>query len=259
MFVPTGRNPAVPTAGNSSEPCDSQVADPILCLLKPESLCLSALPQLSIPKQMAGTKVDVSNSFNRVKMSVENLNFYYGKFKALHGVSIPFQTNEITALIGPSGCGKSTLLRTLNRLNETVRNARQEGRILLDGQDISNMDVTNLRRRVGMVFQRPNPFPKSVFENVAYGPKIHGMAGGNMLRDLVEKSLRSAALWDEVRDRLHESAYALSGGQQQRLCVARALAVAPDILLLDEPCSALHSIATSRIEDLLLLLKSQCR
>jgi phosphate transport system ATP-binding protein len=193
-----------------------------------------------------------------VKMHADHVNFFYGTYQALHDISLQFLTNKVTALIGPSGCGKSTFLRSLNRINDTLRNTRLEGRIVLDGEDILDMDVTSLRRRVGMVFQRPNPFPKSIFENIAYGPKVNGLVKRSGLHELVEKSLQRAALWNEVKDKLHESAYALSGGQQQRLCIARALAVDPEVLLLDEPCSALDPIATSKIEDLLFTLKSSC-
>jgi phosphate transport system ATP-binding protein len=193
-----------------------------------------------------------------LKMRAANINFYYGKFQALHDVSLEFVSNRVTALIGPSGCGKSTFLRNLNRINETLRDTRIEGEITLDGEDILAQDVTEIRRRVGMVFQRPNPFPKSIFDNVIYGPRINGMLKGTSAADIVEKSLRRAALWDEVKDKLNESAYALSGGQQQRLCIARALAVNPEVLLLDEPCSALDPIATAKIEDLLVGLKEQC-
>jgi phosphate transport system ATP-binding protein len=192
------------------------------------------------------------------KLRASNINFYYGSFQALHDISIDMQENQITALIGPSGCGKSTFLRTLNRINETIRHSRVEGKILLDNEDVLSVDVTSLRRRVGMVFQRPNPFPKSIAENIAYGLKINGMAPRGELQDRVEKSLRRAALWDEVKDKLHDSAYALSGGQQQRLCIARALAVDPEVLLLDEPCSALDPIATAKIEELMFGLKDQC-
>ena len=191
-------------------------------------------------------------------MRAEHVNFYYGSFHALHDVSLHFRTNHVTALIGPSGCGKSTFLRSLNRINETLHNTRLEGQIDLDGENIVSMDVTELRRRGGMVFQRPNPFPNSIFENIAYGPRVNGLARRNTIHDLVQKSLERAALWNEVKDKLHESAYALSGGQQQRLCIARALAVNPEVLLLDEPCSALDPIATSKIEDLLFTLKTQC-
>jgi phosphate transport system ATP-binding protein len=192
------------------------------------------------------------------KLRASNINFYYGSFQALHDISIDMQENQITALIGPSGCGKSTFLRTLNRINETIRHSRVEGKILLDNEDVLTVDVTSLRRRVGMVFQRPNPFPKSIAENIAYGLKINGMAPRGELQDRVEHSLRRAALWEEVKDKLHESAYALSGGQQQRLCIARALAVDPEVLLLDEPCSALDPISTAKIEELLVRLKELC-
>jgi len=192
------------------------------------------------------------------KFEVSGLNFYYGAVQALHGISLSIQTNKVTALIGPSGCGKSTFLRTLNRMSETVRNTRTEGEILLDGVSIFSQDLVTLRRRVGMVFQKPNPFPKTIFDNVAYGPRINGMTRGTSLADAVEASLRRAALWDEVKDKLRKSAYALSGGQQQRLCIARALAVNPEVLLLDEPCSALDPIATAKIEELLYTLKTNC-
>jgi phosphate transport system ATP-binding protein len=191
-------------------------------------------------------------------MRASNINFFYGGFKALHDVSLEFAANKVTALIGPSGCGKSTFLRNLNRINETLRETRIEGEITLDGENILDKDVTEIRRRIGMVFQRPNPFPKSIFENIIYGPKINGMLKKKTAAEVVEQSLRRAALWDEVKDKLHESAYAISGGQQQRLCIARALAVNPEVLLLDEPCSALDPIATAKIEDLLVGLKEQC-
>ena len=191
-----------------------------------------------------------------LRMKVSKVNFYYGKNHALHSVSLDVATNRVTALIGPSGCGKSTLLRTLNRMHETLRHTRLEGEIFLDGVNILTLDVTKLRRMVGMVFQKPNPFPKSIFENVAYGLRINGHKG--RLDDAVEKSLRRAALWDEVKDKLQKSAYALSGGQQQRLCIARALAVDPEVLLLDEPCSALDPVNTAKIEELLFELKPSC-
>ncbi len=193
-----------------------------------------------------------------MKLSTDRLSFHYGSYQALHDISLSFYANRITALIGPSGCGKSTFLRTLNRISETIRHTRIDGQITLDGEDVLALDVTNLRRRVGMVFQRPNPFPKSIFDNVAYGVRVNGLARGTSVREVVEKSLRRAALWDEVKDKLHESAHALSGGQQQRLCIARALAVDPEVLLLDEPCSALDPIATAKIEDLLFTLKDDC-
>jgi phosphate transport system ATP-binding protein len=191
-----------------------------------------------------------------LRMQVSNLDFYYGKTQALFSVNLRVATNQVTALIGPSGCGKSTLLRTLNRMHETLSFTRLTGEILLDGEDILKQDVTRLRRRVGMLFQRPNPFPKSIYDNVAYGPRINGYKGS--LDDTVEKSLRRAALWEEVKDRLNRSAYGLSGGQQQRLCIARALAVDPEVLLLDEPCSALDPISTAKIEELLIQLKENC-
>jgi phosphate transport system ATP-binding protein len=192
------------------------------------------------------------------KLKTANLNFFYGNFQALHDINVEISEKRITALIGPSGCGKSTFLRTLNRINETVKGARYDGDVLLDGSNVLGMDVTALRRRIGMVFQRPNPFPKSIFDNIAYGVRVNGLAGKRPMPEIVEHSLRRAALWDEVKDKLNQSAYGLSGGQQQRLCIARALAVDPEILLLDEPCSALDPIATAKIEDLMFTLKDQC-
>jgi phosphate transport system ATP-binding protein len=191
-----------------------------------------------------------------LRFKISKVNFYYGAKQALYDISLDVPTNRVTALIGPSGCGKSTFLRNLNRMQETIRHTRLEGEILLDGANILNMDVVKLRRRVGMVFQRPNPFPKSIFENVAYGLRINGYSGS--LAELVEKSLRRSALWDEVKDKLNHSAYALSGGQQQRLCIARALAVDPEVLLLDEPCSALDPVTTAKIEELMFQLKDSC-
>jgi phosphate transport system ATP-binding protein len=211
----------------------------------------------SLENAMATSPVQSSIQVNsQVKLKATGMNFFYGAYQALQNISLEFETNRITALIGPSGCGKSTFLRTLNRINDTIKTSRWEGEILLDNQDIRELDVTNLRRRVGMVFQRPNPFPKSIFDNIAYGPKVNGFKGN--LSEIVEKSLRRAALWDEVKDKLNKSAHAISGGQQQRLCIARALAVDPEVLLLDEPCSALDPIATAKIEDLLLAIKDQC-
>lgn len=192
------------------------------------------------------------------KLKASNLNFYYGGFQALHDISLDIHENRVTAFIGPSGCGKSTFLRTLNRMHEMVRHTRVEGEILLDGQDIFGFELSGLRRRVGMVFQKSNPFPKSIFDNVAYGLRVNDGVRGAALKDAVESSLRRAALWDEVKDKLNESAYSLSGGQQQRLCIARALAVSPEVLLLDEPCSALDPIATAKIEDLIFQLKDSC-
>ncbi|MES2492295.1 MAG: phosphate ABC transporter ATP-binding protein PstB [Pseudomonadota bacterium] len=188
------------------------------------------------------------------KISARDVSVFYGDKQALDNVSIDVATEYVTAFIGPSGCGKSTFLRTLNRMNDTIANARVEGEIKLDGQDIyrSGMDVVQLRARVGMVFQKPNPFPKSIYENVAYGPRIHGLASGKADLDaVVERSLKRAGLWEEVKDRLSDSGTALSGGQQQRLCIARAIAVDPEVILMDEPCSALDPIATARIEELI--------
>ncbi|MGB2675613.1 MAG: phosphate ABC transporter ATP-binding protein PstB [Candidatus Acidiferrum sp.] len=189
-----------------------------------------------------------------MRMTISKVNFYYGSKQILFDINLGIADKRVTALIGPSGCGKSTLLRAMNRMHETVHTSRLEGEIQLDGQDILAQDVTTLRRRVGMVFQRPNPFPKSIFDNVAYGLRINGIKGSTS--EMVEKSLRRAALWEEVKDHLHKSAYELSGGQQQRLCIARALAVEPEVLLLDEPCSALDPISTAKIEELLVELKN---
>jgi phosphate transport system ATP-binding protein len=192
------------------------------------------------------------------KLRSTKLNFFYGAFQALHEISLDVHANKVTSFIGPSGCGKSTFLRTLNRMNETIKGSRAVGEILLDNENILEMEVSQLRRRVGMVFQRPNPFPKSIFDNVAYGPRINGMGNRSGMADRVEASLRRAALWEEVKDKLHKSAFDLSGGQQQRLCIARALAVDPEVLLLDEPCSALDPIATAKIEELLFHIKENC-
>ena len=193
-----------------------------------------------------------------MKFIIDNLNLHYGAFQALKNISLDIPENEITAFIGPSGCGKSTLLKTLNRMNDLVENCRVEGLVSLDGEDIyRGMDVNTLRRRVGMVFQKPNPFPMSVYDNIAYGPRTHGIRGKARLDDIVERSLKDAAIWEELKDRLHKSALGLSGGQQQRLCIARALAVEPEVLLMDEPTSALDPISTARIEDLALELKSR--
>jgi phosphate transport system ATP-binding protein len=210
------------------------------------------------PEVAAPTVAAAALEARPVKVHVDALDFFYGAKQALSQISIDIRTNVVTAFIGPSGCGKSTFLRTLNRMNDTIRGARAEGTVEIDGRNIyaPGTDVVTLRRRVGMVFQKSNPFPKSIFENVAYGLRINGMAGTR--RDLegqIETSLKAAALWDEVKDRLHESALALSGGQQQRLCIARALAVRPEILLMDEPASALDPIATQRIEELIYELK----
>ena len=189
----------------------------------------------------------------RTKMDIRNVSVYYGKFCALKEISMAVYANRITAIIGPSGCGKSTLLRSLNRMTSLTPNARVEGEILLDGENINapNVDVVDVRRRVGMVFQRPNPFPKSIYDNVAYGPRLYGIRKKKDLDQIVVRSLQQAALWDEVKDKLHQSALALSGGQQQRLCIARAIAIRPEVILMDEPASALDPIATLKIEDLM--------
>ena len=190
------------------------------------------------------------------KLTIKNLDLYYSEFKALKNINLNIQEKEITAFIGPSGCGKSTLLKSLNRMNDLVEGCRIEGEVLLDGENIyKDMDVNLLRKRVGMVFQKPNPFPMSIYDNIAYGPRTHGIRSKVKLDELVENSLRSAAIWDEVKDRLNKSALGMSGGQQQRLCIARALAVQPEVLLMDEPTSALDPISTSKVEDLVLSLK----
>ena len=190
------------------------------------------------------------------KISIQNLDLYYGEFKALKQINMELPEKEITAFIGPSGCGKSTLLKSLNRMNDLVEGCKITGNVLLDGEDIyGDMDVNLLRKRVGMVFQKPNPFPMSIYDNIAYGPRTHGIRSKAKLDDIVEKSLRDAAIWDEVKDRLKKSALGMSGGQQQRLCIARALAVQPEVLLMDEPTSALDPISTSKIEDLAVELK----
>lgn len=192
------------------------------------------------------------------KISVKNLDLYYGDFKALKNINLEIEPNKITAFIGPSGCGKSTLLKSINRMNDLVEGCRIDGEILLDGQNIfKGMDVNVLRKRVGMVFQKPNPFPMSIYDNVAYGPRTHGIRSKAKLDDLVEKSLRDAAIWNECKDRLKTSALGMSGGQQQRLCIARALAVQPEVLLMDEPTSALDPISTSKIEELAMELKGK--
>ena len=196
---------------------------------------------------------------NSIKMHTKNLDFFYGSFQALENISIEFIENRVTALIGPSGCGKSTYLRCLNRMNDLIPGISVNGLAMLDKNDIyeSSVDVVNLRRRVGMVFQKPNPFPKSIFENIAYGLKVNGLKNRAKITQMVEKSLKQAAIWDEVKERLNESALGLSGGQQQRLCIARALAVEPEVLLMDEPASALDPIATQKIEELISFLSSK--
>jgi phosphate transport system ATP-binding protein len=220
------------------------------------ALVQTSPPPLTVTVR-SSTKSDADHP---ICIDVDGLNFYYGPKRALEEISIQIQRHLVTALIGPSGCGKSTFLRTLNRMNDIITGTRVDGKVRIEGQDIygGGVDVVALRRRVGMVFQKSNPFPKSIFENVAYGVRINGLAKTRSdLHERVEDSLKSAAIWDEVKDRLHDSALALSGGQQQRLCIARALAIRPEILLMDEPASALDPIATQRIEELIYQLKSQ--
>lgn len=214
----------------------------------------------AMPPLGTGAPRGVPDVATTPKMRAEDVRVFYGEKEALKGVSIEVHDDKVTAFIGPSGCGKSTFLRCLNRMNDTIAGARVTGTITLDGEDITapEMDVVQLRARVGMVFQKPNPFPKSIFENVAYGPRIHGLADSkDELEGIVEKSLRRAGLWDEVKDRLNESGTALSGGQQQRLCIARAIAVDPEVILMDEPCSALDPIATAKIEELIHELRGR--
>ncbi len=213
----------------------------------------SLRPPLARPATAAPAVEAVSAAVAGNKVEVRGLNVYYGKFRALANVNLAVPVNKITALIGPSGCGKSTLLRSLNRMNDLVPAARVEGEVLLDGANIyaPGVDVVDVRRRVGMVFQRPNPFPKSIYDNVAYGPRLYGVRRKSDLDAIVEHSLQQAALWDDVKDKLHQSGMSLSGGQQQRLCIARALAVEPEVILMDEPASALDPISTLRIEELM--------
>ena len=205
---------------------------------------------------MIGKKEKIEKMAAESKFAVKNLDLYYGDFHALKDINLNLEANEITAFIGPSGCGKSTFLKSLNRMNDLVEGCRITGDVRLDGIDIyGDMDVTTLRKRVGMVFQKPNPFPMSVYDNIAYGPRTHGIHNKAKLDEIVETSLRNAAIWDELKDRLKKSALGLSGGQQQRLCIARALAVQPEVILMDEPTSALDPISTSKIEDLVIDLK----
>ena len=198
------------------------------------------------------------NKETNTKIKVRNLNLFYGENQALKNINIDLEANKVTAFIGPSGCGKSTFLRTLNRMNDLIENVKIEGEILVDGEDIyKSKDVIALRTKVGMVFQKPNPFPMSIYDNIAYGPRLHGIKDKKTLDEIVEKSLRGAALWDEVHDRLKKSALGLSGGQQQRLCIARTIAVSPDVILMDEPTSALDPISTNKMEDLMEELKKK--
>jgi phosphate transport system ATP-binding protein len=201
------------------------------------------------------TRLEANPSGSAAKLSTRGINFFYGSFQALHDIGLDIPAKRITAFIGPSGCGKSTFLRTMNRMNEALRNTRVEGELLLDNQNLLAMDVTYVRRRIGMVFQKSNPFAKTIFDNVAYGLRVNGIHKKSVIKEAVERSLTHAALWTEVKDKLDKPAAALSGGQQQRLCIARALAVEPEVLLLDEPCSALDPIATLKIEELLFQLK----
>ena len=204
-------------------------------------------------------QAELSRESAVMKISAQDVHFYYGSHEALKGISLEIQANSVTAFIGPSGCGKSTFLRCFNRMNDLIDGTRMEGKILMDGADINanSVDPVELRKQVGMVFQKPNPFPMSIFDNIAYGPRIHGIKKKSDLEGIVEQCLRRAALWDDVKDKLKASAFALSGGQQQRLCIARTLAVEPEVILMDEPCSALDPIATSRIEDLIYELKEK--
>lgn len=230
--------------------------------LKPPTTILAPLVTRSAPKHQnidfigeIGQKPEEESL--QVKIAVDNLSVFYGKFQALNNISINIPQNRVTSLIGPSGCGKSTLLRSFNRMNDLVPNTRVEGQVLLNGENIyaPNVDVVDIRQRVGMVFQRPNPFPMSIFDNVAYGPRLYGIHDKRVLAEIVEHSLRQASVWDELKDKLNQSGLALSGGQQQRLCIARALAVEPSVILMDEPASALDPIATLKIEDLMESLK----
>lgn len=213
-----------------------------------------------ISPDVIGQRQESNKLASKAKMSARSVRVFYSEVEAIKGIDLDIMENEVIAFIGPSGCGKSTFLRTLNRMNDTIEGCRVEGTVTLDGQDIydSSLDVVMLRAQVGMVFQKPNPFPKSIYDNVAYGPKLHGLARGRGdLDEIVENSLRRAGLWDEVKDRLDKPGTGLSGGQQQRLCIARAIAVSPEVILMDEPCSALDPIATAKIEELIDELSSQ--
>ena len=216
---------------------------------------LNAEPQTDVARPIPPNMPETAHT--EVKLSAQDIRFFYGNFEALKGISIEIPKNRITAFIGPSGCGKSTFLRCMNRMNDLIDDTRIEGKLLLDGQDINSpsVDVVALRKRVGMVFQRPNPFPMSIYDNIAYGPRIHGTKDKRKLDEIVETSLKRAFLWEEVKDKLKQSGTQLSGGQQQRLCIARVLSVDPDVILMDEPASALDPVATSKIEDLMLELR----
>ncbi len=220
---------------------------------KPTPLVKTHLKTASDSKEYLEVGERINGSQKEPVVVVEDLSVLYGNFRALKDVSFSALENKITAIIGPSGCGKSTLIRCFNRMNDLISNVHIEGAIMLEGKNIydKDMDVINLRKQVGMVFQRPNPFPKSIYDNIAFGPRLYGVTKKSELDDLVEKSLKQAALWDEVKDKLNQSAFAFSGGQQQRLCIARAIAVEPEVILMDEPCSALDPIATLKIEDLM--------
>ncbi|MBG0785763.1 MAG: phosphate ABC transporter ATP-binding protein [Anaerolineaceae bacterium] len=233
------------------------VSKPITLTTKAPQL-EEALPKTSQPAINIGQINEAEDLASLpVKMAIDELSIFYGKFRAISAISMNIPKNRITALIGPSGCGKSTLLRSLNRMNDLIQGSYVEGQVLLDGQNIYDpeVDVVDIRQRVGMVFQRPNPFPMSVFDNVAYGPRLYGIRKKSILEDIVEKSLRQAAVWNDVKDKLHQSGLELSGGQQQRLCIARAIAVEPSVILMDEPASALDPIATLKIEELMENLK----
>jgi phosphate transport system ATP-binding protein len=231
----------------------------ILAMAEPATTDRPGAPPRPTPRAQSPRPGGEAATPARIALTVERLSFHYGKTQALFDVSLTVPEKSVTALIGPSGCGKSTLLRTFNRMNDLIDGARVEGRVTLDGEDLygPGVDVVDLRRRVGMVFQRANPFPKSIYENVAFGPRMLGMKPGGEMDDLVERTLRQAALWDEVRERLKDSALRLSGGQQQRLCIARSLAVDPEVLLMDEPASALDPTSTAKIEELVLDLKAR--
>jgi phosphate transport system ATP-binding protein len=217
------------------------------------------LPQASARPMDDAAETEEKTAARPVKVDIRDLSVYYGKFRAIAGITLAIPAHRVTAIIGPSGCGKSTLLRAINRMTDLTPGSRAEGRILLDGENIlaAGIDVVQIRQRIGMVFQRPNPFPKSIYDNVAYGPRLYGIRRRVELDEIVERSLQQAALWDEVKDKLHQSGMALSGGQQQRLCIARALAVEPSVILMDEPASALDPIATLKIEDLMGQLKAE--